>query len=133
MLCVVLASAVASAAESKQITNPCLAADASSDKQIVELRKVKAERQTIRVATSLKPWMDKVKQESKTARGTTTAGLKVCRADEALGPRTRRAAVTRLKKRLREIDEVDEQMMMMQALGHPQPRIDPSVLRALEK
>lgn len=128
-----LGPGTASATGAPKETNACLAADESTGKQIDELRKIKEERFDILAPANLKPWMDKVKSESKKARSKTTKGLGVCRADEQLGPRARRAAVSRLKKRLRELDEIDRQMMMMQALGHPQPRIDPSVLRALEQ
>jgi hypothetical protein len=130
MLCVVLS---APAGGIQDEGNPCLRADATTDEQIDKLAKTKKERYRIADPNNLKPWMDKVKEESKTTREAVSQGLDLCRNDQQLGPRTRRAAVTRLKKRLRFLDETDKQMTMMQALGHPQPRIDPSVLRVLER
>ncbi len=133
LLCALLGATEVGPARPADEKNPCLRADAATEEQIDELIKLKAERYSITDVNNLKPWMDKVKETSKNTRGEVTKALKVCRDDQQLGPRARRAASSRLKKRRRVLDETDNQMMMMQALGHPQPRIDPSVLRVLEK
>lgn len=133
MLCALLGADEARSAPTAEEKNACLRADAATAKQIDQLNKTKLERHAIAASASLKPWMDKVNAESKAARGEVTEALELCRKDKELGPRARRAAVSRLKKRLRHLDETDKQITMMQALGHPQPRIDPSVLRVLER
>lgn len=133
MLCALLAIPEPGSAQAADEENPCLKADAATEKQIDELNKTKSERNSIRDPGYLKPWMDEVKEQSKAARAQLEGALQICRNDRQLGPRTRRAAVSRLKKRVRVVDETDKQMEMMQALGHPQPRIDPSVLRVLER
>jgi len=135
MLCALFeAGALQSArAEEPGGKSPCLEADSATRKQIDKLVETKQERYRIAKTANLKPWMDKVKRESKTARANVTKALEICRNDEGLGPRARQATVSNLKKRLRQLDETDRQMMMMKALGNPQPRIDPSVMRVLER
>jgi hypothetical protein len=133
MLCTVLSAIENHSARAEDASNACLRADATTKEQIAKLRKTKKERNSIAEPANLKPWMDKVKEQSKAARGELTKALELCRNDQQLGQRVRRGAVSRLKKRLRFLDETDKQMKMMQALGHPDPRIDPSVLRVLER
>lgn len=133
MLCVMLSRQPAPATLDSDET-ACAKADAATAKQIDELRAIKKQRYKLSQAVDLKPWMQKVKKQAAQTRAGTDKALKTCKADERMGPRGRQAAISRLKKRLRELDETDDQMTMMQAFeGDPNPRIDPSVLRVLER
>jgi hypothetical protein len=123
------ASAVAEGGETA-----CARADAASAKQAEELRKIKKERFSILEPGDLKPWIEKVKKRSAQTRAATDKAVQICTADKEIGPRARQAALSRLKKRARELDETDEQMAMLRAFEKdPYPRIDPSVLRVLER
>jgi hypothetical protein len=134
VLCAMLAVTSPSAGQSGDSDNPCLLADAATGKQIEQLVATKKQRFDIVQPTNLKPWIETVKAESKQARDSTTAALKVCGEDQALGPRARRAAKRRLEKRLRFLDETDQQMRMMKAFEQdPRPKIDPSVIEVLER
>jgi hypothetical protein len=112
--------------------NACVAADAATAKDIEALLETKQERFGIRDAANLKPWLEKLKSQAKETRVRTTAALEVCRADRELGPRARRAAVTRLKRRVRVLDETDEQILMMQAFeSDPRPQVDTTILERI--
>lgn len=109
--------------------NPCLIADAATAKQIEQLSETKQQRFTLLQPADLKPWIETVKVQSKQARESTVAAMGVCREDQQLGPRARRAATSRLAKRLRVLDETDEQMLMLKAFEKdPRPQIDTTIL-----
>src|SRR5262245_5979521 len=132
MLCALLGTSGAQPVRAVQKENACLHADRTTQEQIVKLSKTKDERYRISDPGDLKPWMDKVRDESKAVRGNVTKGLGLCRNDQELGQRARAAVVSRLKKRVRQLDETDKQLLMMQSLSDPYPRIDPSIMRVLE-
>jgi len=133
MLCVMFSRQPAPASPDSDKT-ACAKADAATAKQMDELRVIKKQRYKLSEAVDLKPWMQKVKKQAAVTRVGADKALKACRTDEQIGPRGRQAAISRLKKRLRELDETDEQMTMMRAFEKdPKPRIDPSVLRVLEQ
>lgn len=127
VLCAMLVSA--SWAESDDPKNACLAADTVTAREIKTLTETKQQRFDIPDPANLKPWLERLKSQSKEARTHTMAGLKVCRADQELGPHARRDAVSRLKRRLRVLDETDEQILMMQAFEKdPRPQVDTTIL-----
>lgn len=127
VLCAMLAGASRVAGHERE-TSPCLAADAATEEQLQRLGAVKRQRVALAAAADLEPWIERVKTLSKRAREDVVKALALCRAEGQLGPRARRAATVRLRRRLQTLDETDRQMQMMRAFEkHPRPRIDTTV------
>ena len=133
VLCALLGAGSVQSVRALGEQNACLQADAKTEKQVETLAQIKKERFKIADPNKLKPWMVKVNETSQKIRKRVSKGIEICRNDEELGMRARAAALSRLRKRQRQLNSTDNQMMMMHQLADPQPKIDASWMRVLER